>query len=131
MMIVITTQNQENYGAHDWDGTGACPQYWKFKGGSEFKVTNVPLNIAYDEVVEMVRSDIEESNEYYRVDIIGWSVEGDDYLSWFEKSQLDYEGVIQHKEPEIDYGDIKAVFDREYAEWAADQDAIEYGYQGA
>jgi hypothetical protein len=131
MMIVITTQNQENYGAHDWDGTGACPQYWKFKGGSEFKVTNVPLNIAYDEVVEMVRSDIEESNDFYRVDIIGWSVEGDDYLSWFEKSQLDYEGVIQHKEPEIDYGDIKGVFDREYAEWSADQDAIEYGYQGA
>jgi hypothetical protein len=131
MMIVINTQDQENYGAHDWDGTGACPQYWKFKGGSEYKVTNVPLNIDYQEVVEMVRSDIECNNEGFRTDIIGWSVESDDYLSWFEKSQLDYEGEIACKEPVIDYGDIKAVFDREYAEWAADQDAIEYGYQGA
>jgi len=33
MLLVITTQLQENYGAHDWDGQGACPQYWKFKGG--------------------------------------------------------------------------------------------------
>jgi hypothetical protein len=131
MMIVINTQDQENYGAHDWDGKGACPQRWKFKGGSEYKVTNVPLNIDYQEVVEMVRLEIECNNEGFRTDIIGWSIESDDYLSWFEKSQLDYEGEIACKEPVIDYGDIKAVFDREYAEWAADQDAIAYGYQGA
>ena len=106
MMLVIQTQNQENYGAHDWDGTGACPQYWKFKGGNEFKVTGVPLNIAYDEVVEMVRADIEESSDYYRVDIVSWSIESDDYLSWFEKSQLDYEGKIQFAEPTIEYGSL-------------------------
>ena len=33
MKLHIETQTQENYGAHDWDGTGVCPQYWKFKGG--------------------------------------------------------------------------------------------------
>ena len=106
MMLVIQTQNQENYGAHDWDGTGTCPQYWKFKGGSEFKITGVPLNIAYDEVVELVRRDIEESSDYYRVDIIGWSIESDDYLSWFEKSQLEYDGEITYKEPEIEYSEV-------------------------
>ena len=42
MMLVIQTQTQENYGAHDWDGVGACPQYWKFKGGSEYKVIGMP-----------------------------------------------------------------------------------------
>ena len=36
MKLMITTQIQENYGAHDWDGTGACPQYWKFKGGNDY-----------------------------------------------------------------------------------------------
>jgi hypothetical protein len=36
MKLVIQTQFKENYGAHDWDGTGECPQYWKFKGGSTF-----------------------------------------------------------------------------------------------
>jgi hypothetical protein len=35
MKLMITTQIQENYGAHDWDGVGACPQYWKFKGVAE------------------------------------------------------------------------------------------------
>ena len=36
MKIVFQTQIRENYGAHDWDGKGECPQYWKFKGGNTF-----------------------------------------------------------------------------------------------
>jgi hypothetical protein len=39
----------------------------------------------------------------YRVNIIGYSVEADSYLSWFEQSQLDYDGEIQFKEPVIEY----------------------------
>ena len=35
---IVTTQYRENYGSHDWDGTGECPQYWKNKGGSTFVV---------------------------------------------------------------------------------------------
>jgi hypothetical protein len=38
--LVIHTQYRENYGAHDWDGTGECPQYWKFKGGNTYVVPN-------------------------------------------------------------------------------------------
>ena len=41
MKLVIQTQVKENYGAHDWDGTGECPQYWKFKGGSTYVVENI------------------------------------------------------------------------------------------
>ena len=41
MKIVINTQYKENYGAHDWDGQGECPQYWKFKGGSTYVVENI------------------------------------------------------------------------------------------
>ena len=62
MMLVIRTQYMENYGAHDWDGQGECPQYWKMKGGSEYKITNVPLNIDYQEVVSM--ANVEKDNEY-------------------------------------------------------------------
>ena len=47
MMQVIRTQYIENYVAHDWDGTGACPQFWKMKGGSEYKVLDVPSNVDY------------------------------------------------------------------------------------
>ena len=36
--LLITTQVYENYGAHDWDGVGECPSYWKAKGGSDYVV---------------------------------------------------------------------------------------------
>ena len=36
--FVIGTQYRENYGAHEWDGTGRCPQYWKDKGGYDYIV---------------------------------------------------------------------------------------------
>lgn len=107
MILVIRTQFMENYGAHDWDGTGSCPQHWKMKGGSEYKVIGVPLNIDYQEVVEA--TGIEFSNEGAREYILDWSLESDDYLSWFEKSQLEYDGSIACPEPTIDYRDLKAV----------------------
>jgi hypothetical protein len=108
MMLVIRTQFMENYGAHDWDGTGECPQYWKMKGGSEYKITNVPLNIDYQEVVSM--ANVEKDNEYCREYILDWSLESDDYLSWFEKSQLEYDGVIACKEPTIEYSELNGEY---------------------
>ena len=36
MKAIIQTQHLENYAAHDWDGEGECPQYWKPKGGSTY-----------------------------------------------------------------------------------------------
>ena len=43
MKIVFNTQVRENYGAHDWDGMGECPQYWKNKGGNTYVFTNVSI----------------------------------------------------------------------------------------
>ena len=107
-MLVIRTQYMENYGAHDWDGTGQCPQYWKMKGGSEYKITDVPLNIDYQEVVSM--ANVETDNEYCREYILDWSIESDDYLSWFEKSQLEYDGEITCKEPIIEYSELNGAY---------------------
>lgn len=45
--LVIQTQYRENYGAHAWNGVGACPQYWKNKGGDTY-VVNVSLAQAQD-----------------------------------------------------------------------------------
>jgi hypothetical protein len=47
MKLVIHTQFRENYGAHDWDGEGACPQYWKCKGGETF-IVEVNIDQAQD-----------------------------------------------------------------------------------
>jgi hypothetical protein len=99
MQLLITTQIQENYGAHDWDGKGECPSYWKFKGGNDYKYalgTAVRNSEALAELVEYFRSRIEESNDYFREHIIGWEVVADDYLTEFEQSQLDYEGRIAY-----------------------------------
>ena len=99
MQLLITTQYQENYGAHDWDGEGACPQYWKFKGGMDYKYdlgSQVRSADALAELVEYFRPQIEESNDYVRNDIIGWQLVEDDFLTDFEQSQLDYEGEIRY-----------------------------------
>ena len=127
MKQVIATQNQENYGAHMWDGKGDCPQNWKFKGGNEYMVEGVPAEVDLVEVVELVRGEIEEHNDFYRVDIIGYQLEADGYMSDFERSQLEYEGHIAYPEPTIQYADIKTVYDYEYSNWSADLDAQAYG----
>jgi len=108
MMLVIRTQFMENYGAHDWDGEGECPQYWKMKGGSEYKVTNVPLNIDYQEVVSM--ANVEKNNDYVREYILDWSIEDDSYQSWFEKSQMEYDGKVVCPEPTVEYSELNGAF---------------------
>ncbi len=106
MMIVIRTQYHENYGAHDWDGTGECPQYWKAKGGTEYKILDVPLNIDYNELVKFALTGIETDTDYSNEHMINWSMEANSYLSSFERSQFDYDGVIAHKEPTMTYQEV-------------------------
>ena len=38
MRAVAVTAYRENYGAHNWDGEGDCPQYWNNKGNEEYAV---------------------------------------------------------------------------------------------
>lgn len=106
MMLVIATQDYENYAAHQ-GFTGEF--YWKAKGGSEYKVTGIPSGVDLEEVIELVRGEIEQNNEYFQTNIIGYGVQPDDYLSWFEKSQLEYEGEITYREPEIEYNELVVV----------------------
>jgi len=95
MKLLITTQVQENYGAHDWDGKGACPQYWKFKGGNDYVVPNFQGgNEAIGSVLARVRGSLECDNDYFREYVIGTEIVEDDYLTEFEQSQLEYEGKI-------------------------------------
>ena len=99
MMLVISTQCYENY------GTETDP-YWKAKGGSEYKILGVPTDVDLEEVLSIVRGNIEQDNDYFQTTIVGYGLEPDDYLSCFEKSQLEYEGSIQFAEPTIEYSDL-------------------------
>ena len=108
MILLINTQVQENYGAHDWDGEGECPQYWKYKGGNDYKVVDVPLNIDHSSVVDMLRPEIESDSVGFREHIIDWVLVEDGYLTSFEKSQLEYDGKITYPAESVEYSDLVA-----------------------
>jgi hypothetical protein len=109
MKLLITTQVYENYGAHAWDGAGECPQYWKAKGGNDYVVLNVDANRA-QEIFSSVRSQCEEDNAGYREHVIDWEIVGDDYLTDFEQSQLDYEGRIAYPAQVLSLEEDKQVY---------------------
>ena len=98
--LLITTQVYENYGAHDWDGVGECPQYWKAKGGSDYVIKKINVN-KVTETVMAVRGQIEQDDQAFRETIIGWEVVANDYLTEFEKDQLAYEGKIRFPAKEL------------------------------
>lgn len=105
--LLITTQVYENYGAHDWDGVGECPQYWKAKGGHDYVVKNFnrfthpSIAGSAEAVVMSAWNQIEHSDHYFRETIIGWKVVADDYLTEFERDQLEYEGKITFPAKEL------------------------------
>ena len=100
--LLISTQIHENYGAHDWDGTGECPQYWKAKGGSDYVVKKFKGGAAdATDAVMGLSSQIECNNEYLRESIIDWKIVPDNYMTEFEKDQLDHIGKIQFAPKEL------------------------------
>ena len=81
MKLVIQTQVKENYGAHDWDGKGECPQYWKFKGGNTYVVENLSAksmqriaDLGIPTLTDLIESRSEAWEEY----IIDWEIREDD-----------------------------------------------------
>jgi hypothetical protein len=100
--LLIQTQVFENYA---WDENGnlgkGANAYWKPKGGGDYVVKNFRKFNAATEVVMALRGQIERDNEFYREYIIGWEVVADDYLTEFERSQLEYEGKITYPAHEL------------------------------
>ena len=97
MKLHITCQFMENYGAHTWDGEGACPQHWKFKGGEDYFYPLGPngrSEEALAELVEGLRSRVEWSDEGSRQYIVGYGVVEDSFMTEYERSQLEYEGRV-------------------------------------
>lgn len=82
--FLVVSQYKENY------GTPESP-YWKFKGGDEFIVTAQDQSTACD-LVEPHMYD----NDYAQNYIIGCEEVAPDYVTDFEKSQLEYEGEIRY-----------------------------------
>jgi hypothetical protein len=96
MKLHIITQYMENYGAHDWDGEGECPQYWKMKGGEDYFILNVDSDAEAESAVAQVRGDIEWNDIGSRQYIIGYGLVENDFMTEFEVSQLEYDGRIAY-----------------------------------
>jgi hypothetical protein len=91
--LVANFQYRENYGAHDWDGQGECPQYWKFKGGESVTVL-VGVKEKSNHYIELVREKMADeldkyiwSNHYSEQYLIGWDWEV--ASSWTEQEEVD------------------------------------------
>jgi hypothetical protein len=93
--LLISTQCYENYAWRE-DGTlgTGSEAYWKAKGGSDYVVKNFRDYNRITETVMALRSQIEVDNDAFREHIIDWEVVADDYMTQFEKDQLEYEGKI-------------------------------------
>ena len=103
MILVIDTQHYENYAWVDGELQTGKDAYWKAKGGDSIKVTGVDAGADLDAIVDCVRGQIESRNAGFIVDIIGYGLQEDGWMSDFEKSQLEYEGSITYKEKEISW----------------------------
>ena len=116
MKLFIFTQNQENYGAHDWDGEGEVPQYWKMKGSTDYivDIEGFRWNDTFAEknlrmIVDELRFIIDESNDFYRSNIIGYEKVEDDFMTEFEQSQLEYEGKVMYPAIRKTYNEMMLV----------------------
>lgn len=95
MKLLICTQYHENYGSAD-------NPYWKAKGGEEyyydlfsFKFNEMAFK-KLQMIVDSLRDQVEWSDEYSKQYIISWSLVDDDYMTSFERSQLEYDGKITY-----------------------------------
>lgn len=106
--LIIFTQVYENYGAHDWDGQGECPEYWKPKFGNDYSIVVDGAdmsNLTADQIREAVnqaKQRIEEHSVHFREYVIGWpQVLEDGELTEFEEMQVLYDGKVDRPIPEI------------------------------
>lgn len=99
--LLITTQVYENYAWNEDGsiGTGA-EAYWKPKGGNDYVVRNIDVNRAAD-IANWACGEIEQDNEYFIETVIGWEVVADDYLTEFERDQLEFDGKIMFPAKEL------------------------------
>ena len=100
--LLITTQVYENYAwceaGSPGTGADAC---WKPKGGSDYVVRGVDECDMIDIIVDRVRGQVEQDNHAFMERIIGYRVVADDYLTEFERDQLEFEGKIRYPAHEL------------------------------
>ena len=82
MAVHVMTQCRENYGAHDWDGVGQCPQYWKNKGGDDYVIGDAP---SVEDAEHFVQMYICHDNDYSEERVVGANEVADNFHTEMER----------------------------------------------
>lgn len=83
MNVEVSTQIRENYGAHEWDGNGECPQYWKSKGGEDYIISGAPSEeAAYSFVSSYI---VDPHNDYFRESVMAATEVPANHRTWMEE----------------------------------------------
>ncbi len=101
MILFVRTQYRENYAFHEWSGEGECPQLWKFKGGTNYKIKNIPEGVSELDVIRACN--IEYKNEASEEYVIGYEIVDDLYVSDDEKFQIENFGCVELPAHEMDF----------------------------
>jgi len=126
MKIVIYTQVRENYGAHDWDGEGQCPQHWKCKGGNTFIVPDLTVEQTLkvkERGIPTLTALIESRSEGYEELVISWAVlensakVGDPWETPFELRWLGGRWVANRTVENGEYGYMNQRVERKTEEY--------------
>ena len=102
MKAIFFTQVFENYAWREDGsiGTGA-DAYFKPKGGDEYVVKNVDKSEML-KILEQVKAQVEVSNDYFRETVVDFMLVEDDYLTEYERSQLEWDGCIVYSPKELE-----------------------------
>ena len=94
--LVIQTQYMENYDVDQLTKEG----HWKYKGGHDFIIDDVDVNNIQSVVAEVIPL-IEYDNAMSREYVLEWSVETDNWVPSYEKSQKEFSESSIYYEPRL------------------------------
>ena len=92
--LIIQTQVYENYGSE-------FKPHWKAKGGDAYVVPNFTQFNDVQSFVDSIGEQVTTDNSFYQEYIVDWFVATDDYLTHFERQQLEFDGRITYPAQEL------------------------------
>jgi hypothetical protein len=98
--LVIQTQIRENYGT-------ALRPHWKAKGGEDYVVSNFTQFNDVQSAIDSLREQVETDNDFYQEYIVCWNVVDNDYLTDYERQQLEFDGRITYPAQELVVVDLQ------------------------
>jgi hypothetical protein len=102
MKAIFTTQVFENYAWREDGSIGTGDDaYFKAKGGDEYVVLNVDRS-AMSRILAEVKARVEVSNDYFKETVVDFMLVEDDYLTEYEREQLEYDGRIEYSPKELE-----------------------------